>query len=137
MDVKITPPESSAAHEKKMRQLIKVSPQCVDKKDKTAKRVAGEFEALFVGLMLKSMRGAGRGDSLADGGKGGEMYRSLLDQEYARAVAESGSLGLAKVIEKELVRVSVGRGVEQTDTGSLQVLDHEERRGPHHEDRQR
>ena len=69
-----------------------------------AKKVAQEFEAMFVGMMMKSMRETVGKDKLTGGGHGEETFRSLLDQEYAQAAARSGSVGLAQMIEKELTR---------------------------------
>ncbi len=70
----------------------------------SAKKVGREFEAMFVGMMLKSMRDTVGKDKLTGGGHGEETFRSLLDQEYASAAAASGSLGLAAAIEKELTK---------------------------------
>lgn len=110
MEVKPMPGEISSLNDKKVRQPLKVFPQTTDNKVENGKRVAVEFEALYVELMLKSMRGEGRGDSMTGGGKAGETYRALLDQEYARIVAANGALGLGANIEKELVRLNVTEG---------------------------
>jgi peptidoglycan hydrolase FlgJ len=69
-----------------------------------AKKVAQEFEAMFVGMMLKSMRETVGKDKLTGGGHGEETFRSLLDQEYAQTAARQGGVGLAQMIEKELTR---------------------------------
>jgi flagellar protein FlgJ len=69
-----------------------------------AKKVAQEFEAMFVGMMLKSMRETVGKDKLTGGGHGEETFRSLLDQEYAAAATRNGGVGLAQMIEKELTR---------------------------------
>ena len=69
-----------------------------------AKKVAREFEAMFVAMMLKSMRDTVGKDQLTGGGHGEETFRSLLDQEYAATAARSGGVGLASMIEKELTR---------------------------------
>ena len=68
------------------------------------KKVAREFEALFAGMMLKSMRATVGSDSLTGGGRGEEVYRSLLDQEYANAMVQGNGLGLARLIEEQLER---------------------------------
>ncbi len=68
-----------------------------------ASKVATEFESLFIGMMLKSMRSTVGKDSLTGGGHGEEVYRSLLDQEYANAIATGSGLGLRKMIEEQLV----------------------------------
>jgi len=69
----------------------------------SAHKVATEFEAMFAGMMLKSMRSSIAPDKLTGGGKGEEVFQSLLDQEYASAIAQQGSLGIAKSIEKVLL----------------------------------
>jgi peptidoglycan hydrolase FlgJ len=71
-----------------------------------AKKVAREFEAMFVGMMLKSMRDTVGKDKLTGGGHGEETFRSLLDQEYAQAAARGGGIGLGTMLEKELTRGS-------------------------------
>jgi peptidoglycan hydrolase FlgJ len=68
------------------------------------KKVAKEFESLFIGMMLKSMRETVGKDKLTDGGHGEEVYRSLLDQEYAKALSEHGGIGLAAMMERQLVK---------------------------------
>lgn len=73
------------------------------KEEMAAKKVAREFEALFVGMMLKSMRETVGKDPITDGGHGEEVYRSLLDQEYARIITEHGGIGLASMLEKQLI----------------------------------
>jgi flagellar protein FlgJ len=69
-----------------------------------AKKVAKDFEALFVGIMIKSMRDTVGKDGMTYGGHGEEVYRSLLDQEYAKAISDNHGLGLADRIEKELLK---------------------------------
>ena len=69
-----------------------------------AKKVAREFESLFVGMMLKSMRETVGKEETTGGGHGEETYRALLDQEYANAIAGHGGIGLAGIIEQQLLR---------------------------------
>jgi peptidoglycan hydrolase FlgJ len=83
-----------------------------------AKKVAREFEAMFVAMMLKSMRGTAQGEGTAGGGRAEETYRSLLDQEYALAAAQGEGIGFAKSIERELSRSygvtpEAGRGADE------------------------
>lgn len=75
------------------------------------RKVAQEFESLFIGMMLKSMRSTVGKDSLTGGGHGEEVYRSLLDQEYAMAAARGEGLGLARLIEQQL-GLQAGHGGE-------------------------
>jgi peptidoglycan hydrolase FlgJ len=69
-----------------------------------AKKVSQDFEGLLVGMMVKSMRSTVKEDKMTGGGHGEETFRSMLDQEYANAAVKQGGLGLAKVIEKEIIR---------------------------------
>lgn len=68
------------------------------------KKTSQDFEALFIGMMLKSMRATVGKDSLTGGGHGEEVYRSMLDQEYAQEAAKGGSLGLCRGLEEQLAR---------------------------------
>lgn len=80
------------------------------KGDLAAKKVAREFEALFVGMMVKSMRETVGKDPITDGGHGEEVYRSMLDQEYARVMTERGGVGLAAMLEKQMIPPTQGSG---------------------------
>lgn len=75
-----------------------------DKQRIQAKKISQDFEGLFVGMMMKSMRDTVGKDKLTGGGHGEEVFRSLLDQEYATASVKRGGLGLAKQIEKEILK---------------------------------
>lgn len=75
------------------------------------RKVAREFEALMVNEMLKSMRATVQRDSLLGGRSSEDIYRSMLDQEYAAAIASQGGVGLAPLIERELLeRSAVQKG---------------------------
>ena len=85
-------------------QQLKHPASSADKNRQAAKKVAREFESLMVNEMLKSMRATTGKDPLISGGRGEEIYQSLLDQEYAQAIAGQGMLGLAKIIEQQLAQ---------------------------------
>ena len=69
------------------------------KDELAAKKVAREFEGLFVGMMLKSMRDTVGKDSITGGGQGEEMFHSMLDQEYARIITEHGGIGMSTMLD--------------------------------------
>ena len=75
-----------------------------EKQRQQAKKVAQDFEGLFIGMMLKSMHETVGKDKLTGGGHGEEVYRSMLDQEYVAQAVKRGGLGLAKIIEKDIIR---------------------------------
>ncbi len=89
--------------------LVKSSANQSRGKDALAtKKATREFEALFVGMMLKSMRETVGKNPITDGGRGEEVYRSMLDQEYARVISERGGVGLAAMLEKQLTPPAKG-----------------------------
>ena len=72
--------------------------------DKTAlKAAAQQFEALFLQMVLKSMRDATPREGLFDSDQT-RLYESLLDQQLAQVLSAKGSTGLAAVIERQLSR---------------------------------
>lgn len=87
-----------------------------EKQLRQAKKVAQDFEGLFVGMMLKSMRETVGKDKLTGGGHGEDIYRSLLDQEYVAATVKRGGLGLAKHIERDIIRQESRKTVRKIDT---------------------
>jgi len=79
--------------------------QLTDARRKQLKKISQDFESLFTGMMLKSMRATVPEDKLTGGGKAEETYRYLLDQEYATAAAKRGGANsIASMVEKELLK---------------------------------
>jgi flagellar protein FlgJ len=123
MDLHITPalPDTSDGIADKARQLQRRSTGdgagLTEKQRQQAKKVGQDFEALFVGMMMKSMRDTVGKDTLTGGGHGEEIYRSMLDQEYAAvSVKRGGGLGIAKIIEKDIIRQESRKVVKAVDT---------------------
>jgi len=80
------------------------SGQLSDARRNELKKISQDFESLFVGMMLKSMRATVPENKLTGGGRAEETFRSMLDQEYATAAARRGGIGIASMVEKELLR---------------------------------
>src|SRR5512133_1134527 len=70
--------------------------------EQALKQASRQFEAIFLGMMLKSMREATSGNGLLDGEQG-KMYRSLLDQQLAQHLSGRG-LKLADAMIDQLRR---------------------------------
>jgi flagellar protein FlgJ len=66
------------------------------------KQVAKQFEALFMGILTKSMRATG-GDSLLDNQQT-QLYTELLDQQFAQKISAGRGLGLADALVQQLSR---------------------------------
>jgi flagellar protein FlgJ len=93
-----------------------------DREAAAANKVAKEFETMFVGMMLKSMRETVGKDKLTNGGHGEEVYRSMLDQEYAKSLTEHGGVGLTAMLERQLGKPATGgawnQGIKNYDTSN-------------------
>lgn len=66
------------------------------------KKVAQEFEAVFIAQMLKVMRETIEESGLTDGGFGKSVYTELFDQETAMNMARHGTLGIADILYRSL-----------------------------------
>ncbi len=67
------------------------------------KNAAQQFEAVFLQMVLKSMRDASPAEGMFDSAQS-RMYQSMLDQQLAQTMSARGSTGLAALIEKQLSR---------------------------------
>ena len=76
------------------RQAREDSPEAI-------RAVARQFEAVFIQMMLKSMREASLGDSLLDG-PDMDNYTSLYDQQLALEIAQGPGLGFSKTLFEQL-----------------------------------
>lgn len=79
------------------------------------KKVSEEFESIFLGIVLKSMRDTVGKSGLVDGGNAEDIYRSMLDEEYAAQMAEQRSTGIADNIENFLLDAA---GLKSTSNAS-------------------
>ena len=69
------------------------------------REAAQEFESVFLGEMLRPVFEQLETDGLFGGGSGERMYRSLLVQEYGRAIARTGTVGVAEAVEREMLKL--------------------------------
>jgi len=61
------------------------------------------FEAVFTGMMLKSMRQAKLGDGLFDS-KGEDQFRDMQDQQLAQNMAVHAPIGIGKAMTAFLAK---------------------------------
>ncbi len=73
-------------------------------------RAAREFEGVFLGLLLKAMRGSQPSGGLFREGSDTQMYREMFDQEVGRAMAKAGGVGLAQMILRDQARRQTAGG---------------------------
>ena len=73
------------------------------KADPKLQEATREWEAFFVGYLLKQMRKtAGNEGGLFAPSEGEKMFRDMLDDETARSLSKTGGLGLADMLNQEL-----------------------------------
>jgi len=68
---------------------------------------AKDFEGLLLTQMLRSAREAGGGGFAGDGDDENEANSTLMEfgeQQFAQALANSGALGIGKIVEAGLVK---------------------------------
>ena len=68
--------------------------------DEAKRETARQFEALFLQMMIKSMREAG-GKGLLDSDQT-EMARGMYDQQLAIALSKKGAIGIADMVMRQL-----------------------------------
>jgi Rod binding domain-containing protein len=69
------------------------------------RRVAEEFESVFLNEMLSPMFEGIDTDGLGGGGDGERMFRPMLIEQYANAISRAGGVGVAQNIIDELMRM--------------------------------
>ena len=62
----------------------------------------GEFESIFVKMMLKEMKKTVDKTNLIHGGYAEEIFEDMLYDEYSKKVSQNESLGLAETMYKTL-----------------------------------
>lgn len=82
--------------------------------------VAQQFETLFVGMMLKSMRAASGGEDALFGSSAQQTYQGMFDQQLALQNADRGILGIGKLMLQQLQQQSPGE-VKQDQPGATQL----------------
>ncbi len=83
--------------------LSQLRAEAANNDKQSLRKVAGQFEALFIQMMLKSMREASLGEGIMDS-EHVKTYQSMYDQQIALDLSKSGSLGLADMMVRQLTR---------------------------------
>lgn len=80
--------------------------RAVSEKDlEKIERTAQDFEAMFVAEMMKPMFEGIETDGMFGGGKGEEIFRGLMLQEYGKMMAETGQLGIADHVKAQMIQI--------------------------------
>ena len=71
--------------------------------DEAIKQVSKQFEAVFLQMMLKSMRDATPKGGLLDS-SATETFEQMHDQQLVQQMSEQGSVGIGKMVEQYIRR---------------------------------
>ena len=72
---------------------------------KSMEDVAREFEAVFISEMVKPMFEGIETDDLFGGGKGEEIFRGMMIQEYGKNVADRDATGIQTQVMNKLIEM--------------------------------
>lgn len=75
---------------------------------KQMKETAEKFEAMFLSQALQPMFANIKPESPFGGGPGDEIWRSMQVQEYGKAIARSGGIGIADAVMDQMLRAQEG-----------------------------
>jgi peptidoglycan hydrolase FlgJ len=79
--------------------------------------VAQQFEGVFVGMVLKEMRSTVAKDTFFGDSPTTDMFNSMLDDQRAQTMAQSGSFGIAKMVEAQLKNSVLANAAREAKTG--------------------
>ena len=70
---------------------------------------ARDFEAVFIAQMLVPLFSSIETPAIAGGGKSDEFFNSLLQEHYAKAMADRGGFGIADHVRASLLNLQSAR----------------------------
>lgn len=76
---------------------------------KRMKETAEDFEAVFLSEMLRPMFANIEAEAPFGGGAGEKIYRDMQVDEYGKAIAKAGGIGLADSILREMIKMQEGK----------------------------
>jgi murein DD-endopeptidase MepM/ murein hydrolase activator NlpD len=98
------PPNLLIHSENRLEGSVRAAQSASGEKQKSElKKVAQEFEAIFIAQMLKVMRETIEESGLMDGGFGKSIYTELFDQEVSLSLARRGSFGISDILYRNLL----------------------------------
>jgi peptidoglycan hydrolase FlgJ len=82
--------------------------------------VAQQVEALFLQMMLKSMRDAAAADETASNEMG--MYQDMFDKQVALSISQHADLGIGRLLKRQLAGKSAPGTVKSSSGESLRAM---------------
>lgn len=79
--------------------------------------VATQLEGVFVGMMLKEMQSSVPDSSLYGSSPTETTFTEMLNDQRAQSMAQSGTLGVGKIIEQQLRTSVLGNASQEAKIG--------------------
>ncbi len=97
------------------------------KSEEKLNKIAKDFEAVFLSEMLKPMFEGIEVDDTFGGGKGEEIFRGMMLQEYGKELAEKDITGIQTQVKNKLLEAQAERTAQHTNAAPLpqnaQIID--------------
>ena len=110
-----------------LRGLSRLRKDAQENPEQTLKTVAQQFEALFMQMVLKSMRDASFGDPIFDSSQA-EFYQDMFDKQLTLSLSQGRGMGMAEALERQM-RGQLPMAADQipqtkiSTTGAMALLD--------------
>jgi Rod binding domain-containing protein len=92
------------------------------------RKACQEFESILLYRMLSTMRKAFQDEDKDESGFGGDIFKSMMDEQLSLALARSGGIGLASMLEKALGMESEAtppRPGKEVSISAIRTLEHD------------
>ncbi len=86
-----------------IQNAIKASSLDKSSAEEKARKVAEEFEASFLTTYINQMFSGLSTDGIFGGGYGEKVYRDMMNEQYAKATAANGGIGVADQVYREIL----------------------------------
>lgn len=73
---------------------------------------AKDFEAVFIAQMLEPLFSSVKTPEIVGGGKSEDFFKSLMQESYAKAMAERGGFGIAAHVKSTLIDLQSARSAD-------------------------
>ena len=103
-----------AAQQDSQDKLSSAKQAGTDKDMERINEVAKDFEAMFMTEMLKPMFEQIKPNETFGGGKGEEIFRGMMLQEYGKMMAERSELGIADSVKGQLIQMQAEANGERS-----------------------
>lgn len=86
------------------------------------KKVAKEFEEIFVNMLLKSMRSTIMDGGLTEKSNQRGIFEGMLDEEFAKQISEKGGIGIQDMMVRQLQRYVDNTPPETPDSSAPEAV---------------